>query len=266
MTEAVEPESGLGRDRPGIPYLSFETFRNFIDGRAGRPLPPRVDRSLMIGMAGGTQTHLMGALSTFGLIGENRQVTPRFAALARLTDAERPAFFGDLLRAVYPQQVALADTHATADQLAESFRELTGYQGSTLRKAITFFLNMARYAEVPLSPYFRAPAQASMSSRPRSPRKTATPSPRPATAARITSVTAPDSGATTASAGAAESRIVELQSGGTVTVACSTSFLSLSRRDREFVFNLVDQLMDYQERANASADSEGVSRSADVTA
>lgn len=263
MTDPEIDDAAGGRDRPAIPYLSFETFKNFVDSRAGRPLPPRVDRSLMMGMAGGTQTHLLAALSTFGLIGEHRQVTPRLVEAAHLSDAQRPAFFATLLHEVYPHQIVLADTHATADQLAESFRELTGYQGSTLRKAITFFLNMARYADVPLSPYFRAPAQATGSGRPRAPRKTAAPAPK----TTATPPAAPGSIQTEGGAmAAAEARTVQLRSGGTVTVACSTSFLSLSRQDRDFVFNLVDQLMEYQERPSPSAEVPDGNRRAEASA
>jgi hypothetical protein len=250
VTDLVIDDAAAERDRPAIPYLSFETFRNFIDSRAGRPLPPRVDRSLMMGMAGGTQTHLLAALSTFGLINQQRQVTPRLVEAARLSDAQRPAFFAAMVHEVYPHQVALADAHATADQLAESFRELTGYQGSTLRKAITFFLNMARYAEVPLSPYFRAPAQATGSGRPRAPKRSAPPPPRTTATFPAAPGSAPIAGGAISTA---ESRTVQLHSGGTVTVACSTSFLSLSRQDRDFVFNLVDQLLEYQDRPSPSA-------------
>lgn len=233
------------KENSAIPYLSFETFKNFVDGlSSGRPLPPRIDRSLMAGMAGGTQTLLLGALETFGLIGENKEVTPRFIELVRLSSDERPRYMAALVREHYADQMALAQEHATAEQLAESFRAMSGYQGSTLRKAITFFLNMARYAEVPLSPYFRAPRQTSpqrvRSPRRAVPREAVPPQPEPT-----------DTRGEATSTPSGETRSVSLRSGGTVTVSCSTTFLALTREDRMFVFDLVDRLLEYEEKSAA---------------
>lgn len=221
-----------------MPYLPFDTFKNFVDTLSGgRPLPPRIDRSLMSGMAGGTQTLLLGTLSTFGLIGDNRQVLPTFVELVRADEEGRRRVMAGLLNEIYPEAMKLAEDHATADQLAENFRVISGYQGSTLRKAITFFLNMAKYAQVELSPFFRAPAQNTGGRRPAARRgRPVAPTP--------TSVTA---GPTDATASAMESRSIGLVSGGSVVISCSVSFLSLSRDDRDFVFDLVDKLDAYRQ-------------------
>ncbi|WP_282947173.1 DUF5343 domain-containing protein [Cellulomonas endometrii] len=221
-------------ERTAVPYLSFATFKNFIDGLStGRPLPPRIDRSLMVGMAGGTQTLLIGTLTVFNLITEDKDVTPLFVSLVSTPEDERPAIYADMLRETYGPQLALAADHATADQLQESFRALTDYQGSTLRKAISFFLNMAKYAGVQLSPYFKTPAQG----RPTGAR---------VRARRAKTVIEP-AGAPAAPQSAGESQTITLASGGSVTVSCSTAFLSLSREDRQFVFELVDRLTEYRE-------------------
>ena len=50
------------------PYMSFETFRNFVLKLNPHAMPPRIDRSMMVGMAGGTQTALMQLLKQFELI------------------------------------------------------------------------------------------------------------------------------------------------------------------------------------------------------
>jgi hypothetical protein len=225
-------------ERAAIPYLPFDTFKNFIDGLSGgRPLPPRIDRSLMAGTAGGTQTLLLGALTTFGLIGDHREVLPPFTELVRSDAEQRQQLMARMLRDTYPEPMALARKHATADQLAESFRVLSGYQGSTLRKAITFFLNMAKYSQVEVSPFFRAPTQNTAG------RKPVTRRPR----AAVDAMEPPAAVAATqvGPVSPVESRSIDLVSGGTITVSCSVSFLSLSRSDREFVFDLVDRLDAY---------------------
>jgi hypothetical protein len=236
----TDGHEGTAGDRPAIPYLPFDTFRNFVDSLSGgRPLPPRIDRSLMAGMAGGTQTLLLGTLSTFGLIGDNREVLPPFTELVRAEADQRQQIMARLLQDTYPGPMALARQHATADQLAESFRVLSGYQGSTLRKAITFFLNMAKYAQVELSPFFRAPAQNPAGRKPATRRaRGTTDTMDPSAAVGSTPI---------GSVSPVESRSIELGSGGTITVSCSVSFLSLSRSDREFVFDIVDRLDAYRD-------------------
>lgn len=246
MMDATEKQTP---ERPGVPYLPFETFKSFIDGLSGgRPLPPRIDRSLMSGMAGGTQTLLLGTLTTFGLIADDRTVLLPFRELVHADAEQRQEVMRRLLHQVYADPMKLSQQHATADQLAESFRLISGYQGSTLRKAITFFLNMARYAQVELSPFFRAPAQKvgvrkGPARRPRS----AVPSGTVALSDNLVTMVAP-----------VESRSVDLASGGTITVSCSVSFLSLRRSDRDFVFDLVDRLDAYVEaRGPFGNDQEG---------
>lgn len=238
MTE-VGAEAADGRT--AIPYLPFDTFKNFVDGLSGgRPLPPRIDRSLMAGMAGGTQTLLLGTLSAFGLVGDNREVLPPFTALVRADPDQRQQLVARLLHDIYPEPMALAKQHATADQLAESFRILSGYQGSTLRKAITFFLNMAKYAQVEVSPFFRAPAQNAAGRKPANRRARRT--------AQTLNASADVAATPIGSASPAESRSVDLVSGGTFTVSCSVSLLSLSRSDRDFVLDVVDRLDAYPDR------------------
>lgn len=211
------------------PYLSFETFRNFVQRLNPRALPPRIDRSMMIGMAGGTQSHLIQAMKQFRLIGDSNEVLPRLVAMTRgdegFTDGMR-----EILLELYGPQLELARQQATPAQLTESFVR-SGYTGSTLRKAITFFLHAAKAAEVPLSPHFRPPRAAPPATRNRRTK------PKP---------TAPSGFETPVSVTPAESHTIDLSSGGTITLSCTTSFLSLTREDREFLFDLVDRLKEYQ--------------------
>ena len=46
--------------------------------------------------------------------------------------------------------------------------------------------------------------------------------------------------------GGGESKTVRLASGGTLTLAATTAFLSLSQSDRAFVFELIDKLIEYE--------------------
>jgi hypothetical protein len=218
------------------PYISYATFKNFLLSLDAAALPPRIDRSLMVGMAGGTQTHLLQALRSFTLIGEGNQVQEPFIRMAGNEVA-----FADAMRAIlrhfYAPQMELAEQQATTAQLMESFA-LSGYTGSTLRKAMTFFLHAAKDSGLPLSPHFRPPA-ATASGRPR---RTSKAKAKPA-AEPVQATPTP----------AAESHSIRLRSGGLVTLSCTTEFLALSRADRDFLFGLVDALRDYEEATTADA-------------
>lgn len=59
---------------------------------------------------------------------------------------------------LYACQLDLAEQNATSQMLFESFAG-HGYTGSTLRKAIVFYLSLVEYLGLPNSPHFRAPKQ-----------------------------------------------------------------------------------------------------------
>lgn len=146
------------------PYVSFKTLINLLDRLQETHLPPRIDRSYLTGLSGGYQTQVIAALRWLGLIDEKGEVTSVLAALAQNPE-QRPKLIGELLRAHYPAMFALSGKNATQGQLEEEFRNF-GITGSTLRSAIAFFMNAARYAEIPVSPHFKIPPVRSSNGKP----------------------------------------------------------------------------------------------------
>jgi len=137
------------------PYISFKTLTNLLERLEQTHLPPRIDRSYLDGMSGGYQTQVIAALRWLDLIGENGEARPVLVALAT-TSGQRPQMIGELLHSRYPSVFAISNSHGTQGQLEEEFRKF-GVSGSTLRKAIAFFLHAARYAEIPVSAHFKIP-------------------------------------------------------------------------------------------------------------
>jgi hypothetical protein len=138
------------------PYISFKTLTNLLERLQQTHLPRRIDRSYLDGMSGGYQTQVIAALRWLDLIGEKGEVTPVLAQLATSPES-RPQIIAELLRARYLSVFALSDANATQGQLEEAFRDF-GVSGSTLRRAVAFFLHAARYAEIPVSPHFKTPS------------------------------------------------------------------------------------------------------------
>lgn len=141
------------------PYIAFATLTGLIERMQNEGGPPsRIDRSYLDTLSGGYQSQVLAALKALDLMGPQGEVTPILIALVESSDADtRKATFADILARKYPRPVSLGTTKATQGQLEEAFREY-GITGDTLRKAIAFYLNAAKYAGVPVSANFRVPS------------------------------------------------------------------------------------------------------------
>jgi len=96
-------------------------------------------------------------MKSLGLIGDDRKPTPELDRLVAADDAARPAALGDLVRRIYEPQLALGQ-RGTQQQLLKSLRG-TNLSGSTIRKAIAFFLAAAKHADVEVSSHFKVPQE-----------------------------------------------------------------------------------------------------------
>ena len=229
--------------------MSFQTFWKFVEDLSARPLPPQIDRSIMNSKSGTDQANLMSALSGFGLIGADQRVEPALRDLAVSDDATRRERLATLIQKYYPEQVIVAEQNGTEQQLHQTFRESFNLESAdTRRKAVTFYLHAARTAGMTLSEYFpqtRSGSGNPGASRPKRPAR------RKGPAASVT-------GASTGSAmrqREGQARIggdtytVDLESGGTVSVAVSVNLFDLTTKDRSFVIELIDKLKGYPQAA-----------------
>ncbi len=137
------------------PYVSFTTLRNLFDKLGEDGLPAQMDRSILSGMSGGYQAQILATLRAFDLIDDHGTIAPRFAELVQQPD-RRSSIMAELLREYYPGALELGRQNATQKQLEDYFRGFD-LSGSTVRRAISFFLNAAEFAGIELSPHFSTP-------------------------------------------------------------------------------------------------------------
>lgn len=142
-----EPTSG-----PKPPYIPWTTFINLVDELGGKGLPDQIDRSVLKSKSGATQSQFLAAARFLDLIDRDDRPTERFKALASRPE-DRKALVEQLVRDHYADALALGSA-ATQAQLDAKFRSY-GLQGETARKAVGFFLNAARLAELPLSSHYQ---------------------------------------------------------------------------------------------------------------
>jgi hypothetical protein len=189
--QTVETQTGDGAVEGFTPpYIPFKTLLNLIQRMADEGMPDRINRSYLGFQSGIMQTYLIKTLRSLDLIrGDQGEVTDRLRALVSSPE-ERPRLIGALLREYYPQALGLGNG-ATHGQLDEVFTRQYDLTGDTKRKALTFYLNAAQFAGLPLSRYFKMPRSAGDTSKPRASngqrrsqrRRQVTPTPEPSAAA-----------------------------------------------------------------------------------
>lgn len=137
------------------PYGSFVTLNHLFDRMAEEGgIPARIDRSYLSNLPNSVIATTTQALKELDLTDDQLHPRPILVEIVENPD-QRKSLLAGIIREKYATQLALGP-RATTAQLETVFREQGG-SGSTVRKAIAFFLAAARYAEVPISPYFKTP-------------------------------------------------------------------------------------------------------------
>lgn len=244
MTEVDEASlTAESATLPALPYVPFTSLINLLNRlREAGELPARIDRQFL-GGSGNYQSQMLYALRHFELLGDGDAPKPALEKLALADDEARKPLIADLLQRHYADLFALG-TNATQSQLEQAIRQ-HGQTGDTVRKVASHFLMAAKYADVPVSRFFKVPG--------RTAGPAANGGPRKRTAARRskaadTTKNPAGTGSGNEAAGAAGRTVINLASGGQVTFGYTADLLVMSREDRDFVIGLVDQLRDYQEK------------------
>ncbi|MGO9592855.1 MAG: DUF5343 domain-containing protein [Steroidobacteraceae bacterium] len=139
-------------------YVAHKTFDNFINGLRENGIPSRIDRSAMSGMSGSGQSALKASLEYLGLINADEEPTDKLHQLVDAEEENRPAVLAEILREAYPYLIggSIDLKRATTKQIEEAFRA-QNISGSTVVKAIAFFLTAAKSAGIEISSYIKTP-------------------------------------------------------------------------------------------------------------
>lgn len=235
------------------PYVAFRTFLNLLT-RLEEGVPRRIDRSYWGQYYGGTiGTLLMAGLRFLGLV-EGQSNIPT-EALKRLVDekesSSRKQLLGELLKAHYaPIFTHIGDiSTATSGLLDEAFRQQYKIRDDTLRKAISFFVHAAQYAEIPVSKHIadktRTRTASTRSSTRSNGKKSKASSSRSANEPIIPLKT--DVPYTVSPQVNGKTKTITFESGGNVSLTYSVDLFNMEERDRKFLLRLIDQLRHYEQ-------------------
>ena len=170
----------------------------------------------------------MGSYRFFGLIDDSDRPTAILTNIVTKPE-QRAAIVRDLLKAGYPEIMAHDLTTMTLPILQDLI-EKHNVSGETRKKAITFFLQAAKYAGLPLSTFIKV--RSTSGTRRRRQRNNGD-------ATEILMVQPPPAKQE------GTEKVIELTSGGTVSLKVSVDILSISESDRKFVFDLIDKVNNY---------------------
>lgn len=246
------PENGGGKQAIP-PYLSHKTFNNFIEGLS-KGIPARIDRSVMGTLSGTAQAHLLHALRYLNLIDAEGVPTDKLNQLASAQEAEKQKILREILTSAYPFVFSsgIDLQRCTSRQLEEAFGK-TGASSETLRKTLSFFLATAKQAGLSLSPHIK---------RARRPRGAGVRGRRPAAGGGATGAGADSGGEVDAPPAPPQDepqgtkKTIQLKRGGSLTLSLAVNILELKGDDRAFVFELIDRLEEYEQRASEPTNKE----------
>ena len=138
------------------PYVSYRTFRNFLDGLQVGVMPSRIDRSYWGDrLSGTTGTQLISALRFLNLVDAAGVPTNRLRMLVAARGPQRNELLRQMtFEAFAPlMKAGLDPQNATYSQLEEIFHNNFDLGGDVSRKCIKFFIMLAGDAGVHLSPF-----------------------------------------------------------------------------------------------------------------
>lgn len=138
------------------PYLPYKTVINSLEVFETHGLPPQIDRGIWKTQPGGTQGLILAAYKFLGLVHDSGLPTDRLGILVK-DKLGRPAQVEKMLRAAYPEILSKHElSKMTVKMLEDEFEKAYSVQGETKRKGITFFLQAAKGAQIPLSGFLES--------------------------------------------------------------------------------------------------------------
>lgn len=140
------------------PYPSYKAFSNYIKKLDETGIPAQIDRGVFGNQSGTYISAMIAAFRWLSLIDENGVPAPELGELVHGDDDTYSKKLRELLLQSYPflREHKIDLKKGTTNQIAAIFRDY-GLSGSTLTKAIAFFLGAARSAGYEIGPHMKPP-------------------------------------------------------------------------------------------------------------
>lgn len=142
------------------PYGAYKSVKAFVGVLAKTVFPAAIDRDMMKGMSGATQSEVYGALRFLACIDAGGNTTDHLRGLVKAYSTDKwPATLLERLNLAYHNVVKGVNLqNGSAQQLSDAFKKTTGAQGFMLNRYVRFFLTAMKDAGIELSPHFKVPS------------------------------------------------------------------------------------------------------------
>lgn len=140
--------------RPAPPYIAFQTLKTLLQNMKADGVPGRIDKTMLRNFSGAVASQLITALKFLHLTDAAGHPQPPLRSLVEAYGTDVwPERLAGIIRTSFSPIFSLNLETATPGQFNEAFaREFDG-EGETMRKAVTFFVNAVREAQIPISSY-----------------------------------------------------------------------------------------------------------------
>lgn len=236
MTEEIKNK------KPIPAYVPFRTFLSALESLE-HGVPNIIDRTVWPTYSGLYQSQTMGAFRFLGLIDDRGKPTDDLQKLVEDKD-NRKTHLRRILERSYSALVKRDLTKMTPASFNAAMEEY-GATGDTHRKVTSFFLQAAKYAGLPLSPYIIKQVKTARKRRSITP-----PNSKRLYVNEIKGVA--DTGVTPS---AGPTKVIKLDRGVTLTLSSSADTFAMSTEDRAFVMKLLAEMEDYESKAKPQEDA-----------
>jgi hypothetical protein len=222
-------------------YVPFKTFLTALETLDSGGVPKQIDRKIWRSFSGLVQGQVVGAFRFLGLV-EGGAPTPDLRRLVEEKE-DRPAVLRSILERSYSALVSHDLTKMTGTMLDE-LMENYSVSGATKRKAVTFFLQAAKYAKLPLSRFLLSQTRSSAGLRRK--KKTGARGPAVNGGGPSPPQSAPNRGNT---------KTIDLKNGVKLSLTVSADLFAMAAEDRKFLLSLVEKLEEYEGRGSEAETS-----------
>jgi hypothetical protein len=212
--------------KEAVAYVAFKTFLTALESLE-HGVPEVIDRSVWPNSSGATISQLLLAFRFLGLVTADNVPTADLDKL--VNDKEhRKATLRRVLERSYPNLIKRDLTKMTLQSFKTAMHDY-GVEGETYKKAVSFFLQAARYSELPLSPYILKQTRAVSTKK----RRTAPTKP----------IRQPiDSGKHGDNGSSGPTKKIELGNGINLSLTASADMFKMEAGDRAFVIKLLEEM------------------------
>lgn len=216
-----------------VAYVPFKTFLTAIESLQ-QGVPSNINRTVFPSFSGLMISQVLGTFRFLGLIDQNGTPTEDLHKLVE-DEPNRKTLLRKIIGRSY---VPLAIHNLTKIDLRSLQTAFNDYDvtGATLKKAITFFLQLARYAELPLSPYLLQQS-----------RNVSGPRKRRNAPARNGQMEELEEAQVIIHGQSGSSKTIKLNRGIVLTLGTSADTFQMSPEDRGFVLKLLAEIEEYEQ-------------------